>query len=56
MCKTPVLTCTFLQWRAGAHMDIINPDVACGGRFKDAFNDHLPEIKTKGSNEHYSLL
>lgn len=41
-CKAAALTCTFLQWRAGAHMDVIDPDVARGRLFKDAFDDHLP--------------
>lgn len=39
----PALTFTFLQWGAGAHLDIINPDVAGGRLFKDAFDDHLPQ-------------
>lgn len=52
ICKPTALTFAFLQWRAGAHMDVINPDVACGCLFKDAFNDHLPENETKSSNKH----
>lgn len=56
ICETSALTCTFLQWCAGAHVDIINPDVACGCLFKDAFDDHLSEKKTKGFKLTWSFV
>lgn len=47
VCLCVRLTCTLLQRDAGAHVDVVYPDVSSGAVHKVTLHHHLAEPKTR---------